>query len=42
MKNTEYSLEKLSSMISSESSFDALLEIIGDMGLEVTEISKNA
>lgn len=34
MRNTEYNLEKLASMISSESSFTALMEIMGDMGLE--------
>ena len=34
MRNTEYNLEKLASMISSESSLTALMEIMGDMGLE--------
>jgi len=41
MRNTEYNIEKLASMISSESSFSALLEMMGDMGLEITEISRN-
>lgn len=34
MRNTEYNLDKLASMISSESSFSTLMEIMGDMGLE--------
>lgn len=34
MRNTEYNLDKLASMISSESSFTALVEMMGDMGLE--------
>ena len=34
MRNTEYTLDKLASMISSESSFTALVEMMGDMGLE--------
>ena len=34
MKNTEYNLDNLSSMISSESSLSALLDMMGDMGLE--------
>ncbi len=39
MKNTEYDLEMLSSMISSESSLAALLEMMGDMGLELDSAS---
>lgn len=35
MKNTEYDLTKLASMISTESSLKALLEMMGDMGLEM-------
>ena len=42
MKNTEYDLEKLSSMISSETSFSALVEMMGDMGLEVAGVVKCA
>ena len=42
MRNTEYSLEKLASMISSESSFNALMEIMGDMGLEFESAVRNA
>lgn len=42
MRNTEYNLEKLASMISSESSFTALMEIMGDMGLEFEGAVKNA
>lgn len=33
MKNTDYTVKQLESMISSESSFSALLEMMGDMGL---------
>jgi len=42
MRNTEYNLEKLASMISSESSFTALMEIMGDMGLEFEGAVKGA
>lgn len=42
MRNTEYALEKIASMISSESSLTALVEIIGDMGLELEGAVKNA
>jgi len=42
MRNTEYNLEKLASMISSESSFTALMEIMGDMGLDLEGAVKNA
>ena len=42
MRNTEYNLEKLASMISSESSFTVLMEIMGDMGLEFEGAVKNA
>ena len=35
MKNTEYDLTKLASMISTASSLKALLEMMGDMGLEM-------
>ena len=42
MRNTVYNLEKLASMISSESSFTALMEIMGDMGLEFEGAVKNA
>ena len=41
MRNTEYTAERLSSMISSENSLNALMEMMGEMGLEITEISKN-
>lgn len=41
MRNTEYALEKLASMISSESSLTALMEIMGDMGLELEGAVKN-
>jgi hypothetical protein len=41
MKNTEYDIQRLETMIASESSFSALLEIMGDMGLEVTEIARS-
>ena len=35
MKNTDYDLTKLASMISTESSLKTLLEMMGDMGLEM-------
>ncbi|MGN0188769.1 MAG: hypothetical protein ACI395_04565 [Candidatus Cryptobacteroides sp.] len=37
MKNTDYSFESISSMISSEDSFRTLLDIIGDMDLEILD-----
>ena len=40
MKNTEYTPVDLASMISSESSFTALLEMMGDMGLELDSFSQ--
>ncbi len=40
MKNTEYNPVDLASMISSESSFNALLEMMGDMGLELDSASR--
>lgn len=42
MKNTEYNLDNLASMISSESSLAALLEMMGDMGLELDSASLQA
>ncbi len=42
MKNTEYNLDTLSSVISSESSLSALLEMMGDMGLELDSVSRIA
>ena len=38
MKNTDYSIENLGMMISSESSLNALMDIIGEMGLEITGV----
>ena len=40
MKNTEYNLDNLSSMISSESSLSALIDMMGDMGLEFDSASR--
>lgn len=40
MKNTEYNLDNLSSMISSESSLSAILDMMGDMGLEFDSASR--
>ena len=40
MKNTEYNLDNLSSMISSESSLSALLDMMGDMGLAFDSASR--
>ena len=42
MKNTEYNLNSLSEMISSESSLSALLEMMDDMGLELDSASLQA
>lgn len=42
MKNTDYNLETLAALISSESSFDQLKDMIGDMGLEITDIVRAA
>lgn len=39
MKNTDCSIEILASMISSEDSFTALVEMMGDMGLEIDSAS---
>jgi len=38
MKNTEYNYDALGSMISSESSLAELMDMIADMGLEITEV----
>jgi len=38
MKNTEYNVDSLSTMISSDA-FSALKDIIDDLGLEVLEVS---
>lgn len=40
MKNTEYNVDKLASMISSETSFSALVEMMDDMGLELDSASQ--
>ena len=40
MKNTDFDLDNLSSMISSESSLNALLEMMGDMGLELDSATR--
>ena len=37
MKQTDYSFDSISSMISSEDSFRTLLDIIGDMDLEILD-----
>ena len=39
MRNTEFTIENLASAISSESSLSALVEMIGDMGLEITDMA---
>lgn len=41
MRNTEYTTENLATMISSEASFNALLNMMGELGLEITEVSRN-
>lgn len=38
MKNTDYSLSSLDYVISSDSSLEALLGMIEDMDLEITDI----
>lgn len=42
MKNDISSLDKLSALISSESSFVQLQDLIGDMGLEIADIVRAA
>ncbi len=39
MKNTDFTLESISAMISSEDSLRALMDMITDMDLEIQEIS---
>lgn len=39
MKNTEYNVDKLASMISSETSYSALVEMMNEMGLELDSAS---
>ena len=38
MKNTDYNLDTLCGMISSEDSLGALLDIISDMDLEIRDV----
>ena len=40
MKNTDFNLDNLSSMISSESCLDTLLEMMGEMGLELDSATR--
>ena len=42
MKNTEYNPSILGSIISSEESLSALLEMIEDMDLEITGVKQSA
>ena len=42
MKNTAFNLDNLAALISSESSFVQLQDMIGDMGLEITDIVRAA
>ncbi len=37
MRNTDYNLDMLSNMISSDTSFQALKDIISDLGLEMED-----
>ena len=39
MKNTDYSSTGIRNLISSESSFDALLDIISELDLEILSVS---
>lgn len=41
MKNTDYSLNVLGSIISSEDSLSALFEMIDDLGLEITDLRRS-
>lgn len=41
MKNTEYNYNVLGSIISSETSLEALLDIIEDMDLEITGVRQS-
>ena len=41
MKNTEYNLDALNSVISSDASFEALLGLISDMGLEILDVRQS-
>lgn len=41
MKNTEYDYDILGSIVSSEDSLAALLEIIDDMDLEITGVRRS-
>lgn len=38
MRNTNYNLDNLTSVISSESSLQTLMDMIGDLGLEILDI----
>ena len=38
MRNTTYNLDNLTSVISSESSLQTLMDMIGDLGLEILDI----
>lgn len=38
MKNTEYNLDILSTVISSESSLLALVDMVRDLGLEIKDV----
>lgn len=40
MKQESINIENLSSIITDESSFDSLIQFIGDFGLEVTSVEK--
>ena len=40
MKNTDFTFDSLSTLISSDSSLRLLVEMIEDMDLEITEIRK--
>lgn len=41
MKNTDFTLESISSMISSEASFNELIGMISDMDLEILDVKAN-
>ena len=40
MRNTDYNIDVVGGILSSEASFDALMGMISDLGLEVTAVKK--
>lgn len=40
MQNTEFNIDMLSSMTSSDNALDALIGMINDMGLEIEDVNQ--